>query len=210
MSCDTTPAAPDLHSNALDEHLRTAQGPPRKTPLFFFGGSAARPAVASTEDPRSGFFWPAVGQVGIAINGLQRWLFTALGYAVTFGRFSINYTANLTANREITWPDESGEVMLRGATATEHSSLTIQVTSSVTPLVAANTERKSGWVTNNGSEEIWIGPEDTVTVGNVVSATGGSVINPGGTFPLDPAWKGGWWGRCATGKTSIAAVIEFT
>lgn len=211
MSCNTPLQPPDLFSKQQGKALQAGDGPPVRKPLLFSPGNVSAPAVASEEDKRTGFYWPALNTLAVAVNGLLRWWWDATGFGAVFGRWSATFSANLTANRSYTFPDESGELMVRPAPATAENSMTVEIDDSTGPAteaVAENLARSGGWVTNNGPEDCWISPNPDVTPGNVASATGGSKLDVHGTWPLDRQWKGAWYAVCATGKTTILGVIE--
>lgn len=75
----------------------------------------------------------------------------------------------------------------------------VSVTTSATEVLAANADRKSAILTNNGAAAVWLGPNNTIAVGN------GIVLLPGDQL-VDGDSTDAWWGIAVSGSVSVAVL----
>lgn len=66
-------------------------------------------------------------------------------------------------------------------------------------LLAPNASRKAAYFANNGSVAVWLGPNNSITVGQ------GALMNPGDRL-IDGDSVDGWWAISATGSNPVAVM----
>lgn len=95
-------------------------------------------------------------------------------------------------------------------TATE-ASKTVTVDNTADQLIGANSARHGLLLVNNGGTDCYVGFDNTVTAGNVASATGGILLRAnGGSIAFDKManWTGAVFAITAAGNT-VVGVIEW-
>lgn len=75
----------------------------------------------------------------------------------------------------------------------------VAVTTSATEVLAANANRKSAILTNNGAADVWLGPTSGIAVGN------GMVLHPGDSL-TDGDSTDAWYGIAVSGSVSVAVL----
>lgn len=179
-------------------------------------GSRWQPSLTFDGDSRTGIYQPKPFAIGYSIFAHLRFMVDHAGISVyndngVGGTISAD---NLTADRFYQLPDQSGTIALEEdvvSTMVEYK--TIEVTDTATLILDENSTRLGYSISNDTGYDVYVGFSNSVTVGDVASATGGTRLNAFGGYAGSGGAKlryvGAIYAIASPGQSAILAVAEF-
>lgn len=174
-------------------------------------GTVNAPSLINQDDVDTGIYFPATDKLAVALGGIQKFLVENDGITFLVGTFGAKLTHSNTGNEQYELPNYSGKIFV-GRSTSSGTYMTVEISTTAELILATNTDRIGGIITNNGDTiDLYIGFNSSVVAGTIESANGGIRITPGGSsFNLSQlsGYTGPLWGITSTGST-IVSVVEW-